>query len=243
MLDGIFIMHPTCQAYAGSPGWRPPFDSSILPAESDHRIANHLSLLMAYVRLKTVDVDHAEAAPNPLAVHAILDSINAQIAAVAKLHRALTSDLLMGSTDLGAHLHEVCAPFAGGLGGAVRIVEDLPPGCAVRPEQVLPVSQIAAELITNALKHACDGAGPGTVLVRCRNDAAGAVRLEIVDTGCGFPAGFDPDTDGGLGFRLVRSLSARLGARIEFESSAGGVSFRLTLPASNPCAALSPRQI
>lgn len=211
-----------------------PFDSSVLLAESDHRIANHLALLMGYIRLKAADMDRQREAPSRQAVHMLLDGVGAQIAAVAKLHRALVSNNLLRSADLGEHLRDVCAPFAGGLSGGARIVEDLAPGCLVRPEQVLPLSQIAAEVITNALKHACDGAGSGAVLVRCRNDAGGDVQLEIIDNGGGFPAGFDPAMYGGLGFRLVRGLSQKLGARIVFESTAGGVRFCLTLPGPTP---------
>lgn len=208
-----------------------PLDSSALLAESDHRIANHLTLLMSYVRLKTTDMDRECKAPSRRAVHVLLDGVGAQIAAVARLHRALVTDNLLGSADLGEHLREVCAPFAGGLSGGVRIVEDLAPGCVVGPEQVLPLSQIAAEVLTNALKHACDSAEPGSVLVRCRHDVDGNVRLEIIDGGGGFPAGFDPESDSGLGFRLVHGLSERLGARIAFESTTDGVRFSLTLPA------------
>lgn len=218
----------------GSTGEIMPFDSSVLLAESDHRIANHLALLMGYVRLKTTDMDRQRKAPSRQAVHVLLDGVGAQIAAVARLHRALVSDDLLGSADLGEHLREVCAPFAGGLSGAARIVEDLAPGCIVGSEQVLPLSQIAAEVLTNALKHACDGAEPGAVLVRCRKDPDGDVRLEIIDSGGGFPAGFDPAADGGLGFRLVRGLSEKLRARIAFESTAAGVRFCLTLPAPTP---------
>jgi two-component sensor histidine kinase len=211
-----------------------PFASPVAHAESDHRIANHLALLTAYVRLKTADMDRQRIAPSRKAVHVLLDGVGAQIAAVARLHRALASDNLPGSADLGEHLREVCAPFAGGLSGTARIVEDLAPGCVVRPEQVLPLSQIAAEVVTNALKHACDGPEPRSVLVRCRNDRAGDVRLEVIDSGGGFPAGFDPETGGGFGFRLVRGLSAKLGARITYESTASGVCFRLMLPATTP---------
>jgi two-component sensor histidine kinase len=197
----------------GSDGELVPVDGSVLLAESDHRIANHLALLMSYVRLKTADLDRESEPPSRQTVHALLEGIGAQMAAVAKLHRALVSDDLRRSADLSEHLREVCAPFAGGLSGRRRIVEDLAPSCVVEPEQVLPLSQIAAEVLTNALKHAYEGAEAGAVLVRCRKDGQGDVRLEVIDSGGGFPAGFDPETDGGLGFHLVRGLSRKLGAR------------------------------
>lgn len=206
------------------------FDSAALLGEADHRIANHLALLMGYVRLKTAEIDSQGEGPSREAVHGVLDGVCAQIAAVAKLHRVLAFDSLPGSVDLGQHLHEVCAPFARGLCGAAELIEDYAPGCVVRPDQVLPLSQIAAEAVTNALKHARDDAKPNAVRVQCRMDAAGALRLEIIDSGCGFPADFDPEKDGGFGFRLVRGLSRKLGAQIDFESTTSGVRFCLTLP-------------
>lgn len=211
-----------------------PFDSAALLAEADHRIANHLALLMGYVRLKAVDVDSQAQAPSRESVHVLLDAVGAQVAALARLHRVLISDSPPGPVDLGQHLHEVCAPFARGLCGSAAIIEDFAPGCVVRPEQVLPVSQITAEVLTNALKHACDGPGPGKILVGCHSDPGGAVRVDVIDSGCGLPVGFDPEADGGLGFRLVRGLGRKLGARIVFESRADGVRFRLTLPRQGP---------
>lgn len=209
-----------------------PFERSVLLAESDHRIANHLALVMSYVRLKTADLDAGSDIPSRHSVRAVLAGINAQIAAVAKLHRALVSEPPLGPVDLGANLRAVCAQFASGLTGTVRIVEDLAPGCLVSPEQVLALSQITAEIITNALKHASGGAD-AELQVRCREDAACNVLLEIIDSGAGFSAGFDPAIDGGLGFRLVRSLGEKLRARIVFQSTTKGVRFCLTLPGSD----------
>lgn len=227
---GLSPTHPT-RSGRGAKRVIVPFDTSTLGAEADHRIANHLALLVSYVRLKAADLEHQREAPSRKSVQVLLEGVSGQIAAVARLHRALVSPERPGSADLGEHLREVCAPFASGLGGAVRIVQDLPSGCVVEARQVLPLSQIAAEVLTNALKHACDGPAPGAVLVRCRMEADGEVQLEVVDSGGGLPAGFDPETDGGLGFRLVRSLGKTLGARIAFESTPAGVRFRLNLPA------------
>ena len=231
---------PSATPDFGANGEITPFDSAVLLAESDHRIANHLALLMGYVRLKTSDLDRQAKAPTRQAIHVLLDGVGAQIAAVARLHRSLVADTPPGAADLGDLLREVCAPFAGGLSGAGRIVEDLEPGCIVGPQQILPLSQIAAEVVTNALKRAPEDGEIGPVLVRCRKGAAGEVKLEIIDSGGGFPAGFDPETDGDFGFRLVRGLSRKLGARSDFESKPLGVRFCLTLPAPLSVSRLRP---
>ena len=67
-----------------------PCDDCSLQAEADHRIANHLALLLGYVRLKTVDVDSQVQAPSRASVHVLLDGIQAAIQTIAgdKLHVA-----------------------------------------------------------------------------------------------------------------------------------------------------------
>jgi hypothetical protein len=65
------------------------------------------------------------------------------------------------------------------------------------------------------------------VLVRCRPVTERELELEIVDDGKGLPQDFDPLTGAGLGFRLVRALTAQLGIRSGFESSVAGTRFWL----------------
>lgn len=185
--------------------------------EADHRIANHLAMLGAYVRLKAAGVEGD--------TRLLLETIGAQVDAVGRLHRALAAHGQHGAVDLSEHLRTICAPFAAGLSGAAKLVQDIPAACPVRADQVLPVSQIVSEVITNAFKY---GQG-GVVLVRCRAGEAGEVEIEVVDDGPGLPPGFDPGADGGLGFRLIRALSRQVGATMAFESAGRGLSVRLTL--------------
>ena len=64
----------------------------------------------------------------------------------------------------------------------------------------------------------------------CIRDSDGAVGVEIADNGNGLPKGLDPAIDGGLGFRLLRTLARQLQASIEFNSGNEGMVVRLTLP-------------
>ena len=199
-------------------------------AESDHRIANHLALLSSYVRLKAADVALQPAEFCLDDVRLLLVGIDAQISAVARLHRSLAANGRRASVDLGENLHVACAPFKSGLSGAIKLLEDFSPGCIVRADQVLPLTQIVAEMVTNAVKHAHVGGEAGTLLVRCSKDDTGAIRVEVIDDGPGFPETFDPRIDGGLGLRLVRALGEQLGALVGFESTSHGLRFRRTLP-------------
>ncbi|MDO8378896.1 sensor histidine kinase [Phenylobacterium sp.] len=198
-------------------------DCSLL-VEADHRIANHLAMLSSYVRLKAAGL------AADLETRLLLENIGAQVDAVGRLHRALATHGNLGSVDLSEHLRAICAPFASGLAGAAKLIQDIPAPCYVRADQVLPLSQIVSEVITNAFKYAHADGQAGVVLVRCHLGEGGAVQIEVVDDGPGLPAGFDPATDGGLGFRLIRALSRQVRASTVFESAGKGLRFRLALP-------------
>jgi PAS domain S-box-containing protein len=52
----------------------------------------------------------------------------------------------------------------------------------------------------------------------------------VVDDGVGLPEGFDPTSDGGFGFRVMRAQSERLGATLTFESTSLGLCMQLRVP-------------
>lgn len=205
-----------------------------LQAEADHRIANHLALLAGYVRLQAAEIAKQAAPPTRDSVRLLMATIDAQIMAVARLHRSLAAHGRPVSTDLGGHLHEVCAPFIVGLSGGTRLVERFEAGCVVQPEHVLPLTQMVTEVVTNAIKHAHAADEAGVITVSCARDRAGDLLVEVDDDGAGLPAAFDPRKDGGLGFRLLRSLGRQVGGAIAFDSSRKGTHFQLTLPPTRP---------
>jgi PAS domain-containing protein len=66
--------------------------------------------------------------------------------------------------------------------------------------------------------------------VTCSQVREGWVTIEITDDGVGLPEGFDPATDGGTGFRVMRALSQRLQARLGFKSTSLGLRVSLRVP-------------
>jgi two-component sensor histidine kinase len=199
--------------------------------EADHRFANHLALLSGFVRLKAADLNRQPVQPTVEGVQLMLESFRSQIEAMGRLHRSLTLGVRGAHIDLGEQLHEICAPMSLLLAGRVALIEDLSPDCRAPADWGLPLTQIVAEVITNAAKHAYPVGRTGRIIIRNWQDVAGAVVVEIADDGPGLPDGFEPETDSGLGFHLIRALATQLDAVAEFENSGVGLCFRLTLPA------------
>jgi signal transduction histidine kinase len=104
--------------------------------------------------------------------------------------------------------------------------------------------QVVLNLLSNAAKFTPEG---GRIVVRARCEGAGAVRLEVEDSGIGIAAEdqeriFDEfrQLDGsaerayggvGLGLAVVRRLTEAMGATVDVKSEAGkGATFGLVLP-------------
>lgn len=196
--------------------------------EADHRIANHLALLAGLVRLRAAQLAERPADLPTSDAQALLGGILAQIDSVSRLHRSLGAET-SAATTLSGHLGDVCTSLRLALCGQTELVQDFSPTCVVGPDQILPLTQIVAEVIANAIKHARPANGRAVILVSCR-DEKGRVCVEITDNGGGFSHDFDPNFDGGVGFRLIRGLGKQLGADMGFESDEAGLRFRLTLP-------------
>jgi two-component sensor histidine kinase len=186
-------------------------------------------MLAAFVRLKELELARGPAVPSAEAVQILLETIRIQTDAVARLHRSLASNGGHVYSDLAEHLHATCSPLASLLAGRVEVAEEFSPGCQVAPEQVLPLTQIVSEAITNAVKHAYPLGRGGKITVRSHRDELGGFVVEIADDGPGLAPGLDPGREGGLGLRLMRALSAQLGARLEFKSRNPGALVRLTI--------------
>ncbi len=50
------------------------------------------------------------------------------------------------------------------------------------------------------------------------------------DDGVGLPEGFDPAKDGGIGFQIIRTLTAEIDGLLDVSSDNLGATFRLKVP-------------
>jgi len=200
-----------------------------LAREADHRIANHLAMLSGYVGLRQAELRQAGPNATSVPVQLAFDGIKTLIDAISRLHRALLTSTHGAEVDLCEFIRHICAPLQSGLSGKIKLTADLQTGCRVRSDQILPLTQIISEVITNAVKYSHVADEAGSVSVSCRRAANNELELEIVDDGMGLPQNLEPRMATGLGFRLIRALAAQIGARSGFESSPAGTRFWLRL--------------
>jgi two-component sensor histidine kinase len=200
-------------------------------AEADHRIANNLASLSGAVRLQRNIISKSGKTLTADEVCLLLDDISARIEVTAKLHKSLALSASGDGVDLGNFLQEI-AEMIGTLcpAGRMELTVDCSGEGHIEPRDALHAGLITAELLTNAVKYAHPTGITVNIRVRCETGRDGSFVVEVTDDGIGLPEHFDTNTDGGLGFQLMRALANGLCAELEFEHDSLGVSARLMKP-------------
>jgi len=206
-------------------------DDFVGMAETDHRIANNLASLSSVIRLQRNAISKSDKTFTTEQVCMLLDDIDARIEVTAKLHRSLARTKNGNGVNLGDFIEEI-AEMIGALNvaGGMDLTVDNSCRGYIDPRHALHAGLITAELLTNACKYAHPSGLMVKVEIRCETDDDGSFTVEVADDGIGFPEKFDPDSDGGLGFQLMRALANGLGATLEFEHDSLGVCARLVRP-------------
>lgn len=215
-----------------SPESLTPLPGTELVREANHRIANHLSMIVGMVQIQTSALAKGPEVLPRTDVHNLLQDMAGKILSVSHLHRKLADTPHADELDLAGYLVESCSALLTSLGLNKRagIAYRLSGRCMVSPDKAQTLALIATEIVMNAVKYAHPTEIPAQITICCSNDAHGKMVLEISDDGVGLPEGFDEKRDGGVGFRLIRGLTKQIGATLDVETSSLGLSFRLTLP-------------
>lgn len=201
-------------------------------AEANHRVANSLSLLGGLVRLQARAAGRADKHFSNAEIRMMLDGIAARVATVGQLHRMLAHTPHDGAVALNAHLRDIANTLVTAFSSEQQPVhiEHSGPDCVVLTRHVQPLTLILCEILTNAMKYAHPSGVPVRITILCEYGSDGALQLTVSDDGIGLPEDFDTAKDGGLGFQIIRMLTAELGANLDIFSDSLGATFRLTVP-------------
>jgi len=202
-------------------------EREVLIHEINHRIANSLQLVNAFLRLQVNAATNADA-------KAALSNAMARVGAIGHVHRQLYSASDVRSVDLGRYLENLMSDLRQAVGqtngGAELVVKAEP--VATTTDRAVSIGTMVTELVLNALKYAYPEGEPGQIRIICR--AAGADTLELVveDDGVGFQPGA-PAKGGGLGERIIGMMGQKLRATIARDEAHKGVRTRIMIPLSD----------
>jgi two-component sensor histidine kinase len=200
-----------------------------LEAEAGHRIANSLALVSSLLKAQAREVAERASLTGPQA-RALLEESAARIDAVAHLHRLLAHSTAQ-PVDVAAYLTnlvEAAASFAAHE-GAIRTYYDYGAPLSLDPRRLSLLGLFAGEVLVNSYKHAHPAGAPGEIRVSCRRIDR-YLALVIEDDGVGFPDGFKPERDGGIGFKVMSALAHQLNAQVTRKSTPLGLWTEILVP-------------
>jgi len=165
-----------------------------------------------------------------------VDRLKELVGAVRGMSRAGARDDIV--FEPGRAIRDAVRVFAAASKHRSRVDVDIPPLTPVKgsPSRL---GQVIVNLLDNGL-YAMNGAG--RLVVRA-SASAGKVRITVADQGRGIPADFQPhvfepfftskpvDEGTGLGLYICRDIVASMGGSIGFDSTPGGTTFWIELPA------------
>lgn len=190
---------------------------ALLLREVNHRVANSLQLIASLARLQESAVQDA-AARDALAV------VRNRIAAVAQVHRRLYTSDDVNRVALDEYLRGLLQEIGHSVGGHDILLEAMP--LTVPTDRAVSLGVIVTELVTNAIKYAYPDGTSGPIRVRL--SARGETGLLLVeDEGVGTTA-HGSSSGTGLGRRIVESLSASLGGKVETSSGRSGTTVAIS---------------
>ncbi len=193
----------------------------LLYRELQHRVSNNIQIISGLLLLQSQGVGDRGA-------KRALSEASSRIGLIARIQRQL-------------HGHDgERAPFqrfardlltdAIAASGAAEVRLEIEGGEApLHAEQATPVSLVLLECVNNALEHAFTAEG-GVVRVSMERDGSRHV-LTVADDGRGLPDGFDVETSGTLGLKIVRTMAGQLDGGFSITREAKGVTCRLRFPA------------
>jgi two-component sensor histidine kinase len=206
--------------------------AEILIAEANHRIANNLMVIASLTRLQASSLGQLDRPIEANEARQVLREAGTRIETVSMLHRLLAEVGRGRMLELTGYVKKISMAVVASMsvGERLELRHTSTEACLIRPEQAMPIGLIVCELVTNAIKHAHPAGAWGTIAVDCQRLADGRLRLEISDDGVGLPQGLDPNRDGDIGFRVLRSLAQQLNAGLAFVSNDFGLSVELLVP-------------
>ena len=200
--------------------------------EANHRIANHLALLAALMRLEATGIGPRQIELSARQVQRLLEDFAGRLDTVGEIHRLLALRSSGAPVDVANYLETIAQGLVTSLTAnhqmSVRCI--FPLRLVLPAEQALALGLLVAELVTNAIKYAHPTGVAGMITIEASTPDDDAVAIEVCDDGVGLPEDADPLQNQSLGFRTIRMLAKQLGASISFESNALGLSFVVKIP-------------
>lgn len=170
-----------------------PAHYSHLAVEANHRIANHLAMLAALVRLQALRVSETHKVMSAEEVQLVLQEFAGRLEAVGKVHRLLSTSN-GAPIDISDYLETIAQALVSSLTAKQQTTIQcvFPVTCVLPAEQAVALGLLIGELITNAVKYAHPAGVVGAITIEASRFDGDTIAIEVSDDGVGLPEDIDP---------------------------------------------------
>lgn len=193
--------------------------------ELQHRVKNHLSMLIGLIRLQAAG---SEAASDYQMLARRIETLQLLY---QELDETGVASAHASTVPLGAYVSRI-ATAIGHMDGRAGIrnnvdAEEIEVGVNVATQ----VGLLLSEVLTNAYKHAFEDRDTGLVETRLMKLSDGTIRLQVIDDGIGMAEGATWPSESRNGSRIVKSLLRGLRCGHGVDSSTAGTTITIDVPA------------
>lgn len=191
--------------------------------EIQHRVKNHLAMIVSLIRIQSREAMSPEA----------LGNIARRVQSLQLLYEELAAPSYNSNREeieLGAYLTRVANTIAhidGRTGVRVNIASE---SVQVAVDSATRLGLILSEVMTNAMQHAFVGRDAGLLDVRLTRLSGGGLRLMVSDDGVGVPEDMEWPSRESLGGRIVNGLTEGLSGSLHMTRGSSGTIVTLDMP-------------
>lgn len=192
--------------------------------EVQHRVKNHLAMIVSMIRIQGRSAGDARAQ---------FDTLARRIEGLQVLYQELSNPERrrnMDTVSVGTYLSRLAAAtqaLDGRAGIKVNVHVDTGD---IATDSASTLGLIISEVLTNALQHAFVGRENGTLELRGQSLNDGHFRVIVSDDGIGFPEGVTWPGRDGTGGNIMNGLIGQLDGSVEVKSSTTGTVITLDFP-------------
>ena len=196
-------------------------EQKVLAKEVHHRVKNNLQMIASIMNMQIRNAAHTETTET-------LERVQDRITSLAEVHKDLYATQDEGRVNVGALVNRtVQKSVEVGVSDTskIELIKDID-DVWLFPDQVVPLSLLASEAITNALKYMkTDDRSRPTLKVSLKK-VEDSCELAIINS-----VGADPIESGtGIGSKLIRAFSIKLGAQAETKTDNGTYTLKISFP-------------
>ncbi|WP_102958923.1 sensor histidine kinase [Mangrovicella endophytica] len=195
----------------------------VLLDEANHRVANSLQIVSAFVQMQAAALDSESA-------RLALKETQQRIRAIGQVHRRLYTSGDIETVDMADYLQTLVRELeeTWSTPASQRSIHFLSDPIRLSTDRAVSVGVVVNELVSNACKYAYAEGSMGTIRVFLRQEDD-EFLLAVEDDGPGLPDAAASPQGTGIGTKIIRAMAHSLKARIDY---AAGPGVRVTLRAA-----------